>query len=293
MADIFPDRIGLSDKDYQIIQDAYKRAYIRIAKELQDSTDFGYSNRANLLKNIQQIISDYGTDINGFIEKEIPAQYAKGAQLAIDQLNSLGADVDKIKTFSTIDKQAVESLITNTQHSLGAAMAGVTKNMSKLLSSAQKASVKEILIQGNISGEARQTIRDRVISDFQSSGIGSLEDAGGKTWQLDSYSDMLIRTNAAAARNEAITNTLLENDQDFVEVSSHGATDVCADWEGAILSISGDNDQLPDGTPIDGSVEEATDDGLFHPNCEHTLSAFIPDLSQTDNTDTSAADNAE
>jgi hypothetical protein len=268
-----PRRVDLSEADYQKLRQIYQRAYLRIAQELKDATDFGRANRAVLLKQISSIMSDYGTDVKAFIEKEMPEQYQKGAEQALTQLDALGVDVKTISTFSAIDKDAVAAIVTQTQQGIGAAMQGVQKNMTTLLSSAGKARVKELLTQGTISGEARQTIKKQIVADFQESGIGSLEDAGGKTWQLDSYADMLVRTNAASARNAGISNKVLESGNDLVEISdSNSDHPACADWEGEIVSLSGDSDQYP-------SLDDATNDGLFHPNCQHTYSPYVEGLS--------------
>jgi len=64
---------------------------------------------------------------------------------------------------------------------------------------------------------------------------------------------------------------MVENDFDLVQVSAHGGCDLCAPWEGAILSISGDTPGYP-------TVDEAEASGLFHPNCKHAINTLIPDL---------------
>jgi hypothetical protein len=66
---------------------------------------------------------------------------------------------------------------------------------------------------------------------------------------------------------------MAENDYDLVQVSAHGATDVCGAWEGKILSATG-------ATPGYDTVADAEADGLFHPNCRHAINVLIPSLAR-------------
>jgi hypothetical protein len=45
--------------------------------------------------------------------------------------------------------------------------------------------------------------------------------------------------------------------------------DPCLDWVGAVVSISGPSRGYP-------TLEQAVNDGLFHPGCRHALAAFDP-----------------
>ena len=103
---------------------------------------------------------------------------------------------------------------------------------------------------------------------LEDAGLSSLIDKGGKEWTLDRYTEMLIRTKTVEARNAGLSNRILENDGDLVEVSSHGSEcELCGPWEGQILSLTGKTPGYP-------TVDEATADGLFHPNCRHAINAI-------------------
>jgi hypothetical protein len=84
---------------------------------------------------------------------------------------------------------------------------------------------------------------------------------------------MLFRTKVVEARNRGLINRMVENNYDLVQVSAHGATDVCAEWEGKILSAMGQTPGYP-------TVAEAEADGLFHPNCRHAINVLIPSLAK-------------
>lgn len=92
-------------------------------------------------------------------------------------------------------------------------------------------------------------------------------DASGKVWNSRAYTEMLGRTVLLNAGRSAYLDTCVENGDDIVAVSVSGnPCPACAEWENRLLSISGSDKSLP-------TVEDATDGGLFHPNCTHSLVA--------------------
>lgn len=115
--------------------------------------------------------------------------------------------------------------------------------------------------------------------ELTSRGITGFTDSTGRQWNLSSYVEMAVRTatqrayNAShKARMEAAGITL------FTPSTTGRPCKRCAPWEGKVLSDQGEADVVQDGHRfrISATVEEAMAAGLFHPNCEHTLTAFFP-----------------
>ncbi len=180
----------------------------------------------------------------------------------------------EIKTgFNRVHTAAINALIDDTAKAFGESISGVNRSAQALMSQATKDALTQQLATGTISGEARKTIQKNLVATLQDQGLDALVDKSGRGWTLDRYSEMLIRTKMVEARNSGLTNRLVENNLDLVQVSSHGASDVCADWEGEILSASG-------ATPGYPTVSDAEADGLFHPNCQHALNAITLDLAK-------------
>ncbi|QPK81122.1 hypothetical protein G7Y41_08795 [Schaalia sp. ZJ405] len=131
------------------------------------------------------------------------------------------------------------------------------------------------------------------LQEFASRGIKSFMDKSGRRWRIDSYAEMAVRTGAMRAMRHGYDQTLTNSGLDLVMVTGHAYTcSKCAPWQGSILSLTG---QTPTGTNllpstidpdqkvrvrVDGTMDQAKAEGLFHPNCEHSYSLYLPGVSK-------------
>lgn len=178
--------------------------------------------------------------------------------------------------FTQIDRESVKAMVDDTSRSFADALTTVGRTVKNIQADAFQKEIKARLAEGQISGETRKQIAADIAQKIQDEGITALVDKGGRTWTLERYADMLTNTKLAEARNTGLANKMMQEGNDLVEVSSNGSTHpVCEEYEGEILSISGESDQYD-------SLDDAEAAGLFHPNCQHTVNAVEPDLaSQT------------
>ncbi|MBF8193275.1 hypothetical protein ITP53_47935 [Nonomuraea sp. K274] len=119
-------------------------------------------------------------------------------------------------------------------------------------------------------------------------GIVDFTDRAGRTWKLSSYVEMMGRTNIQRAAVQGQTDRLESIGIDLVYVSDNvQECRVCRPFESKVLR----RDAGPTGKI---EVEHATQDdvmvtvdvldtlpgamakGLFHPNCRHSISAYLP-----------------
>ena len=126
---------------------------------------------------------------------------------------------------------------------------------------------------GLLSGvDTRRQASQKMMDKLAAKGITSFTDKAGRRWQMDSYVEMAMRTASAHAAIEGHIQTQESFGMDLMKVSSIGTTcPICAKWQGVVLSISGK-------TPGYHTVDEARADGLFHPNCKHTIIMFDPEI---------------
>ncbi|EEX49272.1 hypothetical protein GCWU000246_00004 [Jonquetella anthropi E3_33 E1] len=88
---------------------------------------------------------------------------------------------------------------------------------------------------------------------------------------MGSYAEMLSRTTLMQVHNAATWNEFAEHGEDLIQISYHTPTcEMCAPWNGKVLSLTGKTPGYP-------TLAEAEGAGLFHPNCRHASSLWLPD----------------
>jgi len=272
MAD-FPERVQINEKNIEKVTTFYKRAYQEIVDEIQGATKFGKNNRRAILQQIEKILTELGVDSQELVKQELPKYYKTGADQAVEQLKSINANVAVSTGFNKVHKEAILAIIDDSAKAIAESISGVGRSASRLLNTAVKEELKFRLAAGETSGEALEQTKKKIKGVLQDEGLSALTDKSGRKWELDRYTEMLIRTKGVEARNTGLVNRLIENGYDLVQVSAHGATDVCESWEGKILSATGQTKGYP-------TVADAESDGLFHPNCKHAINVIVLDLAK-------------
>lgn len=125
-------------------------------------------------------------------------------------------------------------------------------------------------VRGIATGtQTRRQAAQAALDRFAQRGITGFTDAANRRWDMASYAEMALRTSSGRAAVTGHIDKLSDMGQDLVIVSdAPEECELCRPWEGKVLSISG----LTSGYP---SVREATSDGLFHPNCRHSLGLYV------------------
>ena len=123
-------------------------------------------------------------------------------------------------------------------------------------------------IAGATPAEAQQGAYRRLTRE----GVSGFTDSRGRQWELSAYVEMATRTATQRAYNVSHLDRMQGIGIDLFTVTDDGhPCPLCQPWQGKILSVEPD-------ARADATIAEATAAGLFHPNCRHTLLAFIPDV---------------
>lgn len=277
-APLYPQSIAFNEKTMNAYTDMFQKAYTDIVKKINGASNFGVANRKAILSQIEKTLINLGEEVNKNLEIEIPKYYKNGADEAVKQLNNVGADISVSDGFNRVHKDAIQALTSDASRSIAESIQGVGRSARQLLGKAVRDQITQQIGTGIISGDALRTVKQNIKGILQEQGLSSLVDKGGHSWELDIYAEMVFRTKAVEARNRGLLNRMVENDYDLVQVSTHGATDVCGEWEGKILSITGATTEF-EGESVP-TVAEAEAAGLFHPNCKHAINALIPSLAR-------------
>lgn len=118
----------------------------------------------------------------------------------------------------------------------------------------------------------------QALNRFADMGITSFVDRSGRHWEMDTYAAMAVRTAIRRAAIQGYKDYARAHDKQFVIISEHEDTcPLCMDWERKVLAL----DEADAGNPeCDGTLADAEGAGLFHPNCDHSMSIYIPGVTK-------------
>ncbi|WP_214317050.1 phage minor capsid protein [Nonomuraea sediminis] len=143
-----------------------------------------------------------------------------------------------------------------------------------------------------VGAETRREAAQRALDRLTAQGITGFTDSANpsRTWNMASYVEMAMRTATARAAVDGHLSTLRDAGIGLVSVSRLPYTcDRCARWEGEVLALSGSAGTRVEENPatgvqvfvqVAGTVAEARLAGLLHPNCGHSLNAYLPGVSR-------------
>lgn len=159
------------------------------------------------------------------------------------------------------------------------AVGGVEKLNRGILRSTLDA-YREVIASGvediAVGAATRQQSVQRALDSFADRGVSGFRDAAGRRWGLQEYSEMATRTGVIRGSVAGKLQKYQAAGVDLVIVSDHWEEcELCEPWEGRVLSSTG-------ATPGYPTVADAEADGLFHPNCRHTLSPHTPKYATED-----------
>lgn len=125
----------------------------------------------------------------------------------------------------------------------------------------------------------RREASRRLLLTLAKKGVTGFVDRGGRSWEMGAYAEMVGRTTAAQAAIEGHAAQVQAYGVDTVKVDDAiEECDQCRPFEGKVLSLSGAKagETLSDGVRVYASLAEAKRRGLFHPNCRHSTSIYLP-----------------
>lgn len=119
------------------------------------------------------------------------------------------------------------------------------------------------------NGFTPQQAQAKAWREFVARGVTGFTDKSGRDWSLSAYTEMAVRTASSRAYCASRLQLLQYQDINLCTVSDTGhPCPLCFPWQGVILCIDDDGEHP--------TVAQATEAGLFHPNCRHHLAAYFP-----------------
>jgi len=234
---------------------------------------------------IEDIITALQTDASGAIHRAVSEAYGRGTQAAVAELGALAPHVALIPAGTrTVDRLA-GALVQET--------GPVHMRMLRTGLDVYRQVIAEATSAPLLGATTRREAAGRALARFANRGVTGFVDRAGRPWNMTSYVEMATRSALGRAAVDAHTEQLAAAGVDLVIVSdAPEECPRCKPWEGKVLRRSGpsgpDTVEVQHTTQDDrtvrvrvaGSLPEARAAGLFHPNCRHNVSAYLPGVTR-------------
>lgn len=224
-----------------------------------------------LRREADEVMTRLDDEVPGTVEEALTSAYRQGTRTASAEAaragitGGFGADADR-EGITRLLEEALrphrQAILQVRRGTLDAFDDAITRAAGRVLTG---------------TGTRRDAARS-ALGVLADKGITGYRDASGRQWDLASYAEMATRTSAGHAAIEGHMARLVSLDADLVFVSdSPEECSICRPFEGRVLSISGKTrGRLDDGVTVLCSATEARDAGLYHPNCTHSQSIYLP-----------------
>jgi len=274
---------NLSARVASIVADAELALLRLLAALLRDGDDDSWVQTR--LAAVQQLRVDLQRGVRSLdqavvaeIQKVVLEAYNVGSGLALDDLQV--ADVAPAVAADPV--VAAAALAAPAVTSARAAANRLPTMLTEVFQQAVAAGADEVLGGKVTRLQAAQHVLDRLTSN----GVGGFVDKAGRNWALTSYVEMAVRTASGQAAVQGHVDSLAAAGLDLVIVSdAPRECPLCRPYEGQILSLSGQVGDVVTKSVVDdksvrvhvfATLAQARAAGLQHPNCRHSLSAFLP-----------------
>lgn len=196
------------------------------------------------------------------MEDAKPSFY-EAAQIGIDvadtQLKEKGIKEIKNKNISKATfVEKVDSKIDSLQQDLAAITESIKANSEKIIKELRSNPTANTL-------KEQKKISAEIAADLQEKGITFFTDKIGRKTPIEKYVRMRVFTDSVTIQRTSYFVRAIQYGVDLVRIvhlNIHPTCELCAPFEGKILSINGDESGYM-------TIEQAENYGLFHPNCDH------------------------
>lgn len=242
-----------------------------------------------LRRGAQGVVDALGTAMQAEVFEAVAEAYTVGARSGLAELGALD-DVDARRIAeATPNGRAVDRLAHETIELVEATHRGILRGVED----AYRQVIAEVSATPLLGIDTRRQATQRAMERFADRGLRTFVDKGGRAWQMTSYAEMATRTSVGRAAVEGHTDRLRAAGLDLVIVSNtpHECP-LCKPFEGKVLSIDGPSgarevdveNAVKDGrtvrVSVAGSLDEARTRGFQHPNCRHSVAAYLPGVTR-------------
>lgn len=223
------------------------------------------------MKEVKEITDELKESYDDWAELRLTQEYLKW-KWYIDYLVEWTNELKKITQMSKkelwdfvaeqwpVHKQAVKSLINNSETYIKVSLDWVNQNFSSVLSKIDYARAKQHIAESMVDWSGMYKAQQKIIDDLRKDWITYIKDRSWKTRTLDRYANMLVRTETNIANTQwTITRAMQLWITKFKIHEQPDCCEHCAEMNGKIVDIREWTVELPP----------------FHPNCRWYVNAVI------------------
>lgn len=251
--------------------DAYAQAELRILTKIEQLTMLGMDSDADTLysRKLRQLAELKAYTVQQL--RQLADLDAQAQQLLIRRFLSGGKSV------------AGESLAGSSSAGLNTLVADYAKLIkdSRLMILRQTADAYQRIIYqatklATLGIDSRVQIARKALQRFANEGITAFITKDSRRLGIIEYTEMATRSTLANAQREGRSFALQSTGSDLIIINAvPNPSPLCKPYERKIFSLSGESDRYP-------SLESAKANGLFHPNCRHSFTKYVPGLTKVD-----------
>lgn len=236
------------------------------AEKLQDISGITNATKKRVASGSKEAVAALEKEIDNAAKTAVKSVDDKVKLLPVDKQLPKGAD-ERVKAIMSVWAERAKN--------------DINQVGSKLINSAAqiyKDKVTEAAAGVATGAFTKQEAMQQIADDFAKQGMPALRDTAGRTWSVEGYSQMVVRS----VNRQVATDIQIERSKqygfDLVEVDSHvGARPGCEPYQGKVYSLSGDSKNYPSLS----STSRGEPAGLFGINCGHNMYPYVPGTEKT------------
>lgn len=287
-----------------LYEDAERSILERLSQALAEGIDsplwaeIKLRSIGDLRQAVEEVTDALQQDADGAVRQALTEAYGRGRQAAVAELGALDIGRELQARRVLPGAPAVDRLAA----SYAADTRPVYERITRAVVDVYRRIVTRVASGPLLGTVTRRQASQRALDAFAARGVGGFVDRSGRTWELAAYAEMAVRSVTARAAIEGHIDALAEIQVGLVMVSDAPLEcPLCRPWEGEILTLADRSGPhtlrmehlAPPEQPrrgllrrrgpvptvavhVAGSLVEARAAGLFHCNCRHSLSAYLP-----------------
>lgn len=247
----------------------------------------------DLLEAVDKVAAALQQDTTGEVHRALTEAYDRGRRAAVADFGALDIGRELAAHTALPNAAAVDRLAMSLAADTRPLYTRITRSVSDAYNRVISRASAGMLLGVTTRRQAAQS----ALNQFADRGITGFVDRSGRGWDMASYAEMAVRSVTARAAIDGHVDALSDVGIGLVIVSDVPMEcPLCAPWEGKVLSIQGQpgarvqREQHAERgrllgrfrtvqVDVAGSLTEARAAGLFHPNCRHSASAYLPGVS--------------